>query len=200
MSARLRRVLISALVLTGLWQLLAMWVGHSFILPAPLQVISAMLALLKEASFYSALSATIVRSLLALVLAFVSAALAAWLSWKKQLFADLFSPLLMIMRSVPNISYILLILYWFSRDISSVIISFLILFRSSIKICWRRGGTSTVHISMCCASILGVRDSSFFTSISRCFGRQSPPAFAQASRWPSRWASCPRSWDRCLMG
>ena len=100
MSARLRRVLISALVLTGLWQLLAMWVGHSFILPAPLQVISAMLALLKEASFYSALSATIVRSLLALVLAFVSAALAAWLSWKKQLFADLFSPLLMIMRSV----------------------------------------------------------------------------------------------------
>ena len=128
MSARQRRVLISALVLTGLWQLLAMWVGHSFILPAPLQVISAMLALLKEASFYSALSATIVRSLLALVLAFVSAALAAWLSWKKQLFADLFSPLLMIMRSVPNISYILLILYWFSRDISSVIISFLILF------------------------------------------------------------------------
>ena len=128
MSARQRRVLISALVLIGLWQLLAMWVGHSFILPAPLQVISAMLALLKEASFYSALSATIVRSLLALVLAFVSAALAAWLSWKKQLFADLFSPLLMIMRSVPNISYILLILYWFSRDISSVIISFLILF------------------------------------------------------------------------
>ena len=104
MSARQRRVLISALVLIGLWQLLAMWVGHSFILPAPLQVISAMLALLKEASFYSALSATIVRSLLALVLAFVSAALAAWLSWKKQLFADLFSPLLMIMRSVPNIS------------------------------------------------------------------------------------------------
>ena len=77
MSARQRRVLISALVLIGLWQLLAMWVGHSFILPAPLQVISAMLALLKEASFYSALSATIVRSLLALVLAFVSAALAA---------------------------------------------------------------------------------------------------------------------------
>ena len=61
MSARLRRVLISALVLTGLWQLLAMWVGHSFILPAPLQVISAMLALLKEASFYSALSATSAR-------------------------------------------------------------------------------------------------------------------------------------------
>ena len=62
MSARQRRVLISALVLIGLWQLLAMWVGHSFILPAPLQVISAMLALLKKASFYSALSATIVRS------------------------------------------------------------------------------------------------------------------------------------------
>ena len=94
----LQRIGAVALAL-ALWQLLAMWVGHSFILPAPLQVISAMLALLKEASFYSALSATIVRSLLALVLAFVSAALAAWLSWKKQLFADLFSPLLMIMSS-----------------------------------------------------------------------------------------------------
>ena len=128
MKSRKGRILFSAACLLVLWQLLASWIGYSFILPPPLQVMGTMLDLLGQRVFYEALLATVARSILTLILAFVSAALLAWLSWKKQLFADLFAPLFMIMRSVPNISYILLILYWFSRDISSVLISFLILF------------------------------------------------------------------------
>ncbi len=128
MKGRKYFVFLSAVSLLFLWQLLSVKVGYDFILPAPVQVLTRMGSLLLEQTFYEAIGATAIRSLFGLMLAFFLAAVFALLSFKSDCFAQLFAPLLLLMRSIPNISYILLILYWFSRDISSIIISFLILF------------------------------------------------------------------------
>ncbi|MFR9254132.1 MAG: hypothetical protein ACLVJ6_00530 [Merdibacter sp.] len=57
------------------------------------------------------------------------------------------------MRSVPNISYIVLILYWFSRNISSVIISFLILFPMIYQTLLEALKSSADRIRNCCTFI-----------------------------------------------
>ena len=43
-------------------------------------------------------------------------------------FHDLFYPILLLTRSVPNISYIIVILLWFGSESSAAIVSFLIIF------------------------------------------------------------------------
>lgn len=50
------------------------------------------------------------------------------LSFKSKLFEDIFTPVLVLSRSIPNISYILIVLVWFNSEMSSAIICFLILF------------------------------------------------------------------------
>lgn len=128
MKGKKRTIICSTVVLFGIWQAASLLIGYSFILPSPLTVLGRMVHLPLEQSFYTAIGATTLRALLGLLLAMGLGGAFASLSWKHQRFADLFAPLLLLMRSVPNISYIVLILYWFSRNISSVIISFLILF------------------------------------------------------------------------
>lgn len=128
MKGRRWLVVLSIIVLLITWKIASVLVGYSFILPSPEEVFVAMLRLLNTSSFYKAIAATVVRSFFGLAFAFLSAGLVAFFAWKHRWIADLFSPFLLLMRSVPNISYILLVLYWCSRNSSSVIISFLILF------------------------------------------------------------------------
>ena len=52
----------------------------------------------------------------------------AFLSYRIPAFHDLFYPILLLTRSVPNISYIIVILLWFGSESSAAIVSFLIIF------------------------------------------------------------------------
>ncbi|WP_075877112.1 ABC transporter permease [Merdibacter massiliensis] len=128
MKGKNKIIVLSVFILLFLWKAASILVGYSFILPGPEQVFVAMIALLQDLSFYEAVIATALRSIFGLSLAFLSAFGFAYFAWKHTWFANVFSPVLLLMRSVPNISYILLILYWCSRNSSSIIISFLILF------------------------------------------------------------------------
>ncbi len=128
MKGRRWVVSLSIIALLTIWKVTSALVGYSFILPSPEEVFTAMLRLLITSSFYEAIAATVVRSFFGLAVAFFSAGIVAFFAWKHNWIADLFSPFLLLMRSVPNISYILLVLYWCSRNSSSIIISFLILF------------------------------------------------------------------------
>lgn len=128
MQNKKRYGIISALLLLLIWQIAALFIDLDFILPYPAHVGWRMIELSTSSAFYSAVGMTVLRALFGLLCAFVSGTLLAFLSWRSPLFQQLFAPPLLLMRSVPNISYIIIIQFWFSRDVSSVIISFLILF------------------------------------------------------------------------
>ncbi|MEG2507123.1 MAG: ABC transporter permease subunit [Longicatena sp.] len=120
---------ISALfVLFIIWEFLAIQIDNDFLFPYPLDVIALMGKQVMTASFYSTLGITLVRSLSGLCIAFILAFLCAFLSYKSNVFKDLFYPVLLLTRSVPNISYIIIVLVWFGRDRSASIVSFLIIF------------------------------------------------------------------------
>lgn len=128
MKIKKKTALISVGALLILWQGMSMQIDYSFVLPSPYEVFCAMLALPFKQLFYTAVGATLLRSLIGLLAAFLLAGLLAAASWKQEWLRELFAPILLLMRSIPNISVIVLILYWCPRSISSILISFFILF------------------------------------------------------------------------
>ena len=102
---RQARILSSAFLLFLLWWLLAVWMDNDFIIPYPLDVLKLMGAQLQSAAFYQSTLVTLLRSWGGLLAAFVLAGWCAFLSYRMPAFHDLFYPILLLTRSVPNISY-----------------------------------------------------------------------------------------------
>lgn len=120
---------VSALfLLFMIWYLFANQVQNDFILPYPRAVLQAMGSQLASQAFYASILATMLRCLLGLLIAFLTAFIAALASYRYKLFEELFYPMLLLARSVPNVCYIIIIQLWFGREISSAIITYLILF------------------------------------------------------------------------
>lgn len=128
MSKKQIRILISFLFLFLIWQYLAMKLQNSIILPYPKEVLVQMLTQLQSTLFYDSIVQTFLRIVLGFLIALGLATLLSFLSYFYPWFADLFYPILLLTRSIPNISYILIVLFWFSAQTSVMIITFLILF------------------------------------------------------------------------
>lgn len=128
MSRKRLRICVAFLILLGVWQLLAHTLDNTIILPYPKEVGLAMASQLQQEVFYTSILQTMYRILLGFLCAMGIALIFAFLSYFFHWFADLFYPILLLTRSIPNISYILIVLFWFSAQMSVIIISFLILF------------------------------------------------------------------------
>lgn len=122
------RSLTTVFFLILLWQILAFQTDNDFLMPYPFDVLKYMLSLLSVNTFYIAIATTLVRAFIGLFIAFTLAMLCATLAYRYPLFHDLFYPVLLLTRSIPNISYIIIILLWFGAEKSSALITFLILF------------------------------------------------------------------------
>lgn len=116
------------LVLFLAWEIFALWMKNDWLIPYPMDVLSTMGQQMASASFYETISYTLLRSSTGLAFAFVLALITSYMSYQHKTFKDLFYPVLLLTRSVPNISYIIIILVLFSRESSVAIICFLILF------------------------------------------------------------------------
>lgn len=125
---QISRTLAAVMILLLLWQLFAMLKDNDMLVPYPLQVFERMRLQIFSKSFYETISITLLRGLLGLLAAFICGLSGAYLSFRSNVFRDLFYPLLLLTRSVPNISYILIVLIIFARSIAVIIILFLILF------------------------------------------------------------------------
>ena len=88
---------------------------------------SKMLHQLQNELFYTAVFSTFLRVLSGFVIALLTALITALLTYLYPVIADYLYPLLLLTRSVPNISYILIVLFWSSPKTSVIVISFLIL-------------------------------------------------------------------------
>lgn len=120
--------IIGSIILFIIWWLSAIVIDNSFVMPLPYSVFESMVAQISSYDFYGVVMATLTRSMLGLFVAFMIAFLLAIISYYSQIVKGLLSPLITLTKSVPNISYIFIILIWFGREISASIITFLILF------------------------------------------------------------------------
>lgn len=126
--SRRGRILFSFVLLLALWQGMTMVVLNEIILPQPLHVLNTMIAQMKTPLFYVTIAHTLIRILCGFLIAMAVALFFAFLTYFYPVAADLCYPLILVTRSIPNISYILIVLFWCSSQISVIVISFMILF------------------------------------------------------------------------
>lgn len=111
-----------------LWQMIAMIVNQSVILPSFLDVLNRLVYILSDVSFYNHLFITLFRVILGTLSAFILSFIFAILSYDFKLINQGLKPLVLVSKTIPNITYILLVLIWFSREMSVFFVTLLILF------------------------------------------------------------------------
>lgn len=126
--SRRTRIFMAFILLLCLWQTAALLIHNDIILPLPIQVAKTMRTQIIDPSFYAAIGHTLIRILSGFCLALIAALAFALVTYFYPALADWSYPLLLVMRSVPNISYILIVLFWCSSQTSVIVISFLIIF------------------------------------------------------------------------
>ena len=122
-----RKVLIWILYFV-IWQGIAMFVNQSIILPSFLDVFNRLVTILSDSPFYVHLFYTLFRVVLGTVVAFVLSFIFAILSYDFDFVDNALKPIVLISKTIPNITYILLVLIWFSREMSVFFVTLLILF------------------------------------------------------------------------
>jgi ABC-type nitrate/sulfonate/bicarbonate transport system ATPase subunit/ABC-type nitrate/sulfonate/bicarbonate transport system permease component len=120
---------LAAIVLLAIvWQLIAISIGYPAIFPSLIDLIGEVFSLFGKADFYSSLSNTILRGLLGFALAFIPAFLLATVATFSAFWKDFFHPLIVVIRSIPVISFVLIAILWFSPANLPVFIAFMTMF------------------------------------------------------------------------
>lgn len=114
---------LAALFWLVVWQVVAMAVGHEFLLASPVQVAASLLRLLPTAGFWRTLGLSALRIAgglaTGLLVGVAFAALAHLSTW-----ADaLLSPLFRALRAVPVVSFVILVLIWTGPNALTVVAS-----------------------------------------------------------------------------
>lgn len=110
------------------WLFLALVIQNEIRLPSPIDVFKRMILLLQSKRFMAAVLATLSRSLSGLLVAFIMAVVIGIMAGLNQPVEEMFQPFYLVMKSIPNISYILIALIWVGREASVQLIGFMILF------------------------------------------------------------------------
>jgi len=111
-----------------IWEVSAIVVNKPIFFPSFHEVIKAMVVYLGLSSFWVALGTTLLRVFLGTGIAFILALGLALASYHSKVLTLWLNPLLLVSKTIPNITYILVILIWFSRESSVLVISLLVVF------------------------------------------------------------------------
>ncbi len=107
------------------WQLASMWLGQEILLASPVSVIQRLFALFFTWDFWQSIGFSLSRIISGFLLALVLGILLAVLAYLSRTAQILFAPLLLVVKSTPVASFIILCLIWIPSRNLSVFISFL---------------------------------------------------------------------------
>jgi NitT/TauT family transport system permease protein len=111
-----------------LWQGIAMLINQAVLLPSFIDVLTRLILLLSDLSIYTHLFYTLFRVIIGTSIAFILSLSLAILSYDFKIIRYALNPLILISKTIPNITYILLVLIWFTRELSVLFVTILILF------------------------------------------------------------------------
>lgn len=110
------------------WKISAHLIDANIILPPPEEVVKSLLEIIKSKSFVTTLVNTLLRGIWGFAISFIIGTILGIVSGISKYFQSLIKPVLIIMRSTPVISVILIALIWFPTDFVPVFVSFLMAF------------------------------------------------------------------------
>ncbi|WP_409968944.1 ABC transporter permease subunit [Bengtsoniella intestinalis] len=109
----------------ALWQVMSMVVGYDILLPSPLLTLQKLWVLLQQSVFYLSIASTLGHITLGFISAICVSVVLAVASHRWLWFCQLVTPVILVAKSVPVASFIILILIWFSSSTLSVTIAFI---------------------------------------------------------------------------
>jgi len=122
-ASRFARLPVAAIFWLVVWQLVALAVGHEYLLASPLQVGAALLRLVPTAGFWRSLAISAGRIAAGLgigvLVGIAFAALAHVSGWADALLRPFFRAL----RAVPVVSFVILVLIWTGPNVLTVVAS-----------------------------------------------------------------------------
>ena len=122
-QAKTIRCLAVAVFWLALWQLAAAAVGKELLLPGPMTVLKKLIELAVTGAFWRTLGRSILRVLTGILAGAILGMLAGLLTYKSRLARELLSPVMMLLKSTPVASFIILALVWLGRDAVPVFIA-----------------------------------------------------------------------------
>lgn len=120
------RVVIAVLFWLAVWQVASMAIAQDLLLVSPVDVLATLLTQVQTAPFWSSVAYSFVRIVGGFLLALAAGTLLAGLAGHSAVARTLLAPLVLVIKSVPVVSFIILVLIWASSGSLSVVISFLI--------------------------------------------------------------------------
>jgi len=122
------RLVLAALFWVAVWQVVAMAVGQGILLASPVDTLLRLAALVRTGGFWRSVLFTLGHILAGYALASAAGIALATLASRYAPVADLLSPLLSAMRSVPVASFVIAALIWVpSRRLSLLIVAVIVL-------------------------------------------------------------------------
>mgnify|MGYP004450926937 CR=1 FL=1 len=115
-------------VMLVIWCVISMGISNPILLPTPWAVGVKMAEQAADPKLYQALAATCIRGLTGAAAAFVCGFAGATVSWFSRTAAWFLGNLCLLMQSVPNVAYIILLLFWLSRDQAVSMVGLLLVF------------------------------------------------------------------------
>ncbi|ACR80222.1 MULTISPECIES: ABC transporter permease [Kosmotoga] len=117
------------LIILGIWELAYLAVGNSLLLPGPITTFKRLGELCTNLEFYLTVFTTFSKAVLGLALALIAGVLAGFSMGLSRTIYTLFRPLVIVMQSVPIVSWLALAVLWWGIGFRSpVYIVFLTLF------------------------------------------------------------------------
>lgn len=121
-----RRVLRKTLIIIGLvcaWELVSLAVHSKLIMASPLETISAFFEMAKTGEFYTTILFSTYRVLLGFFIACALSIVFGTLAYRFSLIKDILQPIILLMKSIPVASFIIIALLWMgSRNLSIFIV------------------------------------------------------------------------------
>lgn len=103
-------------------------IHNTFILPTPILVIRKMFIQIQSGNFFETIGLTVYRTLFSVFVSFVSGVLVSFLVLKVNKIEKFIKQIILFIQSVPNVTFIILFMFWFSKESIVFMVSFLLLF------------------------------------------------------------------------
>ena len=131
-GAKLKRPLIIIFWIT-VWQLVYLYIGRDLYVPSPINVFKTLSNLALQASFWGSIASSLYRVIAGVVLSLVIGVILGILAAIKGYIYDLLQPLIIIIKSTPVMSFIIIALIWIK---SSSTVPIFIVFLMCFPIIW----------------------------------------------------------------
>lgn len=130
-------ILVSLIIITLIWILLANIINNSIYLPKLTEVFIELIDIVTEKNFLKSILSSLIRGGLSFLIAIIFSVILGIISSFNKIFYNFFYPINSILKSIPTIAFILIALIWLNKNYApyliGIIISFPILYESTLN-------------------------------------------------------------------